>query len=133
MQTIRLVVFFGLIGTIGFCVDTIILYLLKETFGPFYARAVSFACSAFVTWLLNRKLTFRGRQSGLNKTQELLSYFVLMLCGGAVNIGVYSLMILNSDFVLNNPVIGVAVGSICGMFVNLLSSRLLLFKHAATH
>lgn len=130
MQTLRLVIFFGLIGTVGFCVDTMILYLLKNTIGLFYARAISFTCSAFVTWLLNRKLTFKEHQSGLSKAKELFSYFTLMLFGGSINYSVYTVIILNNDFALNNPVIGVAAGSICGMFANLLSSRLILFRHA---
>jgi putative flippase GtrA len=130
VKTIRLVIFFGLIGTIGFCVDTIILYLLKNTIGLFYARAISFTCSAFVTWLLNSKLTFKNQRSGLSKTRELLSYFALMLFGGSINYGVYTLIVLTNDFALENPVIGVAAGSICGMFANLLSSRLILFRHA---
>jgi len=133
MQTLRLVIFFGLIGTVGFCVDTIILYLLKNTIGLFYARAISFTCSAFVTWLLNRRLTFKRHPSGLSKTKELFSYFTLMLLGGGINYGVYTAIILNNDFALNNPVIGVAAGSICGMFANLLSSKLILFKHATAH
>jgi putative flippase GtrA len=131
MKTLRLVIFFGLIGTIGFCVDTLILYLLKDMIGLFYARAISFTCSAFITWLLNRNLTFKKHSSGLHNTQELFFYFVLMLIGGGINYGVYSIIIMNSAFALNNPVIGVAVGSICGMFVNLLTSKLILFKHTA--
>ena len=126
---IWLVVFFGLVGTIGFCIDTAILYLLKGIMGPFYARAVSFTCSAFTTWVFNRRLTFNKQHSGLTKSREFLSYFLLMLLGGAVNYGVYSVIILNSNFALTNPVIGVAAGSVCGMFVNLLSSKFLLFRH----
>jgi ABC-type microcin C transport system permease subunit YejE len=53
-----------------------------------------------------------------------------MLFGGSINYGVYTLIVLTNDFALENPVIGVAAGSICGMFANLLSSRLILFRHA---
>lgn len=119
---------FAIVGTIGFCVDTTILYLTKEYIGLFYARVVSFTGSVFITWLLNRTVTFRKRPSTLSLKTEFMSYYCLMLLGGIVNYSTYSLMILILDYAYSHPVLGIAVGSVAGMFVNLIVAKRFLYK-----
>jgi putative flippase GtrA len=128
IQKFQSTLFFAIVGTIGFCVDTTILYLTKEYIGLFYARGVSFTCSVFTTWLLNRTITFRKRPSALNLKAEFVSYYYLMLFGGLVNYSAYSFMILVFDYVYSHPILGVAIGSIAGMLVNLILAKRFLYK-----
>jgi len=127
-KVFREVLSFGLVGAIGFCTDTLLLYALKSALGLMHARLLSFAAAVLVTWLLNRTLTFRERKSGMSRHRELAAYALLMLAGGAVNYGLYAWMIFTSQFVLVYPIMGIAAGSLAGMMVNLASSRFLLFR-----
>ena len=129
MRILKEVLLFGLVGVLGFAVDTLVLYALIEGMGPFYARLFSFIAAVFATWLANRNLTFREKKSNFTKSAEFAAYFILMLLGGAVNYGTYAWLVIRYPLVLANPVIGVAVGSIAGMCVNFLTSRLLIFRN----
>lgn len=120
---------FGIIGSAGFLIDTCILYLLKDFMGLFYARGISFSCSAIFTWACNRNITFKNKKSNKSKKAEVSIYFFLMILGGSINYGIYSITILNSNYAHNNPIVGVALGSIGGMVINFLTSRFLLFRY----
>lgn len=130
MSFLRRLLLFGLVGVVGFVVDTAVLYALRGFAGLYTGRVFSFLAAAFTTWVLNRSLTFHDRRSGTSRRSEFAIYLVLMLGGGGVNYGVYAAMISRYEFVGAHPVIGIAVGSLAGMFVNLVSSRFLLFRIA---
>jgi putative flippase GtrA len=133
MNFIREVFFFGLVGVFGFGVDTGVLYLLRGSIGPFYARLFSFLAAVLSTWLLNRSLTFRKKKSGLSAKREFATYLILMIGGGIINYGIYAWLIISYQVVLKHPVIGVAAGSLAGMMVNLLSARLFLYRFNFEH
>lgn len=128
MRFVKELFLFGLAGVFGFAVDTIVLYALIETAGPFYARLFSFIAAVFATWLVNRNLTFRKKKSDLTKPAEFATYFGLMLLGGAVNYGTYAWLIIRFPSVLMNPIIGVAAGSIAGLCINFATSRIIIFR-----
>ena len=132
MRFIKELFLFGLVGVLGFAVDTLFLYALKTDLGPFYARLISFVAAVFVTWLANRNLTFREKSSVLTIPAEFAAYFGLMLLGGVVNYGVYAWLIIQHPFVLTNPIIGVAAGSVAGMCVNFATSRWIVFRNNRT-
>ena len=127
----RQAVLFGLVGVVGFFVDAGVLTLLKGWLGLYGGRAVSFFCAVAATWLLNCAFTFGGRASGHGPLKEMLIYLGLMMIGGAVNYLAYALLVAHSPLVAAFPVLGVAAGSLAGMTFNLLTSRFLLFRHAA--
>lgn len=127
-QMIRQVIFFALAGVIGLLVDIAVLYALREAVGPFYGRGASFFAAVVATWLVNRSLTFRGRRSGMSRTGEFAVYFALMLVGGAVNYGTYTVLVLGSSLVSRHLFLGVVAGSLAGMVVNFLTSRFLVFR-----
>lgn len=129
MIFLRDTILFGIVGIVGFVVDTAVLYLLIEFLGPFYARIISFLSAVFFTWLLNRHFTFQNRNSGLSIRREFLAYLLLMLGGGSVNYAVYAFLIVAYPYAFHHPILGVAAGSLAGMIVNLVSSRFLLFRH----
>jgi putative flippase GtrA len=119
---------FAMAGVVGFLVDTGVLYLLKGALGVYVARLFSFLCAAISTWLFNRAVTFRGRESGHSKGKEFGLYLALMLIGGSINYGTFALLVSRLPQVAEFPVLGVAAGSLAGMVVNLLTSRFLLFR-----
>lgn len=121
-------ILFGIAGGIGFVVDAAVLYALVPALGPFAARVASFLAAVLATWLVNRSLAFQSRRSDLNRKTEFGSYLLLMLGGGAVNYAVYSGLVLYSPLVREHLVLGVAAGSIAGMFINFALARFLLFR-----
>ncbi|MGO3125621.1 MAG: GtrA family protein [Advenella sp.] len=120
--------FFGFAGTAGFLVDTVILYLLKEQLGSYWARAISFLCAVFVTWLLNRNTTFRDNARDTGALSEFLHYAGIMMAGGVVNYAAYAISISLIPSVYAEPIFGVMIGSLAGMGVNFLQLRLILYR-----
>ena len=101
---------------------------LKASLGLYYGRLLSFICAVLTTWVLNRHLTFSKRASGLSLTHEFSRYLGLMLGGGVVNYVSYALLVYFVEFVAQQPVWGVAVGSVAGMMVNYLLARFFIFR-----
>lgn len=119
---------FGVVGGIGFVVDTAVLYgALALGAGLYLGRAVSYIAAASATWALNRAWTFRGRGSGPVHRQWAL-FLVVNLGGFVLNYGTYAALVAVVPFVAANPVLGVAAGSIAGMFSNFILSRRLVFR-----
>jgi putative flippase GtrA len=119
---------FGVVGTIGFMVDTAVLYGgLALGLGLYSGRAVSYLAAVTTTWALNRAWTFRGRSSG-PVAREWALFALLNLVGFACNYGTYAALVAFVPLVAANPVIGVAAGSLAGMFGNFLLSRRYVFR-----
>lgn len=130
MNAIRIFLLFGISGVIGYFVDIAVLYALKDRYGLYNARAASFFCAVFVTWVINRNITFRARRSRFNASAEFIRYITLMLGGGAVNYVVFLLLVKKFLIIMKYPFIGVAIGSLSGMVINLLTSRWLIYRYA---
>jgi putative flippase GtrA len=128
MKIFRELLLFGLVGFVGFIIDSGVLYLLKSSLGLYYGRLFSFFCAVFTTWILNRHLTFNQRASGMSLSREFSRYFGLMMGGGVINYVTYALMVYFLEFVARQPVWGVAVGSCAGMLVNYLLARIFVFR-----
>jgi putative flippase GtrA len=119
---------FGVVGTIGFVVDTAVLYAgLALGLGLYGGRAVSYLVAATTTWALNRLWTFRGRGEGPAHQQWAL-FLLVNLVGFAMNYGTYAALIIFVPLVAAHPVLGVAAGAIAGMFGNFVLSRQLVFR-----
>jgi putative flippase GtrA len=122
---------FGVVGAIGFVVDTAVLYAgLALGLGLYGGRAVSYLAAASTTWALNRAWTFRGQGDGPVMRQWAL-FVVLNLVGFAFNYGTYAALVSGVALVAQHPVIGVAAGSLAGMMGNFLLSRRFVFGGAA--
>ena len=119
---------FGVVGTIGFVVDSGVLYgMLWLGAGLYLGRAISYVAAATATWALNRAWTFRGRGGGPVHRQWAL-FVAVNLVGFALNYGTYAVMVASIPVVAAHPVLGVAAGSIAGMFTNFALSRRLVFR-----
>jgi putative flippase GtrA len=120
---------FGVVGTIGFVVDTAVLYgALALGAGLYGGRALSYVSAASVTWLLNRLWTFRGRGGGQTAQRQWALFVVVNLGGFVLNYGTYALLVAFVPLVAAHPVLGVAAGSLAGMFSNFVLSRQLVFR-----
>ena len=120
---------FSLVGTIGFIVDAGVLYLMMYLAGldPFLGRLVSFLAAASATWLLNRIYTFKGRSTG-PRTGQWARFVMANAVGWIINYGVYSALLLTSDFFYGIPVLAVAIGSLSGLAFNFTVSRKFIFN-----
>ena len=119
---------FGIVGAIGFVVDLAsLLFLLSFGIGPYAGRLFSYLLAATTTWFLNRAFTFGTR----DKRGRLLQWFrfvTVNLTGGAINYGVYSIVVSASSHERTGAAVGVALGSIAGLAINFTMSRWLVFR-----
>jgi putative flippase GtrA len=121
---------FGIVGGLGFLVDTGILYLMLALgLDRYSGRIFSFLGAATATWLLNRSFTFRrDSPSDQHPAGEWLAYLGLMAIGGLVNYGVYAAAVTFWDLAHRHPVIGVAFGAVAGMAINFWSAKTMVFE-----
>lgn len=118
---------FGVVGTIGFVVDTaVLLAAIAFGLGPWFGRVLSYLVAATTTYSLNRAWTFRER-SGEANLRQWARFVVVNLVGFAANYGTYAALLLFSDSVRASPVLGVAAGAIAGLGVNFTLTRRLVF------
>ena len=97
--------------------------MLTQAFLLLQQRFLSFSAAVLFTYVLNRRLTFRVTNRA--HASEFCRYYANMVLGGAVNIGVFYAAFVVSPFVKTYPVAGIALGSIAGLIVNFLTSRVL--------
>jgi putative flippase GtrA len=118
---------FGIVGAIGFLIDTATVYGLRSSIGLYGAGAAGYVTAASSNWALNRIWTFRGRGSGPAHRQWAL--FMLANLGGFVlNRGTYAILVTFVPVAAEQPVIAILAGVIAGLFLNFTLSRRLVFR-----
>ncbi len=118
---------FGTVGASGFVVDTAVVYGAKAVVGLYAAGLLSYLVAATWTWFFNRLWTFSGRGGG-PAWRQWLRFLVANLSGFVLNRGAYAVLIAVSATCREYPVLAVAVGTGCGMFVNFFASRRMVFR-----
>ncbi len=118
---------FGVVGVIGFLIDTTVVYSLRASLGLYGAGAVSYVVAATGNWVLNRVWTFRGRSTGKMHHQWAL-FLTTNLLGFTLNRGTYALLVTFSALCAAQPVYAVAAGAVAGMFLNFRLSRTVVFR-----
>jgi putative flippase GtrA len=119
---------FGVVGTLGFAVDTAVVYALRGSLGLYGAGAVSFLVAGSVVWSLNRAWTFRGRGRGAAAHRQWALFLLANLLGFVLNRGAYALLVAFSPLAAAQPVLATAAGAVSGMFVNFALSRAVVFR-----
>ena len=120
---------FGVVGTAGFLVDSaVLLAMLALGLGPYGGRVVSYLAAASTTFALNRAWTFRTAARDAPVAAQWGRFVMLNLVGFAANYGTYAALIATMPLVAAHPVLGVAAGSVAGMFINFGLSRRYVFK-----
>lgn len=118
---------FGVVGVIGFGIDTATVYALRGQLGLYGAGMVAYFVAASANWALNRAWTFRGSSTGRAHRQWVL--FLATNTGGLIlNRGTYAALIATSSLCVHYPVLAVAAGAVAGMFANFTVSRKLVFR-----
>lgn len=118
---------FGIVGILGFVVNTAVVYAARDELGLYGAGTLAYPVAATVNWAVNRIWTFRGRSSGAMHHQWL-KFLAANAIGAVLNLGTYFLLVTISPVAAEYPVIAVAAGALAGMFVNFFLSRALVFK-----
>ncbi|NBC48970.1 MAG: GtrA family protein [Gammaproteobacteria bacterium] len=115
---------FAVVGALGFGVDALVLTGLVRAggYGLYEARLLSFAVAVTVTWVLNRRFTFRQRASR-DRSSEYGRYFIVQGTGALINLGVYAAVLMAWPVLAAWPVLPLAVGSGAAMVFNFVGSR----------
>ncbi|MDD5333703.1 MAG: GtrA family protein [Rhodoferax sp.] len=114
---------FGVVGGVGFLVDSGVLYALMACglgFGS--GRIFSFLSAVAVTWLLNRRFTFDAAQQ-TSLAREGMAYLAAMTLGGLLNLCTYAMIMVLLPYHPLLPVVGVAAGSLIGMVANFAGAK----------
>jgi putative flippase GtrA len=85
---------FGVVGAVGFVIDTVIFnVLLATTFstaanheGPLWAKVISTSVAIVVNWIGNRYWTFR-KEERRHPVSEAIEFFVVSLVGLGIGLG----------------------------------------------
>lgn len=120
---------FGIVGTIGFLVSSVMLLLVIRLFHfhPIPARLFSILPAVSVTWYLNRSLTFSVNTQKIS-FNEWFRYLSANGVGLSLHFTIYSLLILFAANPFNHPIIALAIGSISAMMFNFLASKHFVFR-----
>jgi putative flippase GtrA len=122
---------FGVVGTMGFLIDTATLYAaLALGAGLYLGRALSYLAAASANWAVNRAWTFRHADRSQAGRQWAM-FLLVNLLGFAINYGTYFVLVRNWPLATAHPVLGVAAGSLAGLGGNFLLSRRFVFRSAA--
>lgn len=90
---------------------------LQLGLGYYFGRGVSFLFAVWVTWHINRRITFRpGKERSMRR--EWWLYLCAMFPGGSVNYLCYSLIVALLPERAYLPALAVAFSSVAGMVVN---------------
>lgn len=119
---------FGVVGIAGFLMDSAVLMgMLALGAGPYAGRVASYLAAASLTFALNRAWTFRSAARA-PVARQWGRFVTLNLLGFVANYGTYAAALAASPLVAAHPVLGVAAGSIAGMFINFIVSRRFVFS-----
>jgi putative flippase GtrA len=125
---------FGMIGAVGFCVDSSVLTLLVNLWGvsPIAARLVSFSLAVLATWYLNRTYTFQVERLSRGATfHEVSRYLMVQIVGAVVNLGIFTLLIELFASLRTIPVLPLAAGAFVSMLVTYIGARRFAFHPLA--
>lgn len=123
MQFLR----FGVVGGIGWMVDTATVYATKDFIGVQAAGIPAYLTAATCNWALNRVWTFRGQGSG-PMHRQWLAFLATNLIGFTANRGSYELLVTFSAFCAANPFLATFAGAFAGMVPNFVLSRRVVFR-----
>ncbi|MFD1109304.1 GtrA family protein [Pseudoroseomonas ludipueritiae] len=123
---------FGVVGTLGFLVDTAMLYAaLSLGTGLYLGRVISYVAAASTNWALNRAWTFRQADRS-RRSRQWTMFLLVNLLGFAINYGTYILLVTYWPVASRHPVVAVAAGAIAGLGGNFLLSRRFVFHTVRT-
>ena len=127
----RQFVWFTLAGLAGLAVDAGLFMLLTRaslwSIAP--ARAVSVCGMVFVTWILNRAITFAAHRSP-RRGAEFVRYAAVQASGLVVNLGLFALCLWLLPSLRQTPLVPLVAGAAAGFAFNFVVTRTLVFRGA---
>jgi putative flippase GtrA len=96
--------------------------------GPYEGRVLSFLVGVTVTWLLNRRFTFRGLGGAEPLLRQWVKYASANIVGFAINYGTYALCVAFIPLFGAFPVLAVLPGSAAGLLFNFTAAKKLVFR-----
>jgi putative flippase GtrA len=117
---------FGIVGAIGFLVDTATVYALRGWIGIYAAGFAGSAVSVSCTLPLNRNWTFRAASGSLHR--QLPLYIGVTLLALALNRSVFVALVALVPICARQPVFAVAAGAISGMSISFILGRSVVFR-----
>ena len=120
---------FLVVGTIGFSIDFCVLLGLFHLggVGAYLSRLLSFSVALTVTWLLNRRFTFRVQNQD-RIAAEYFSYATAQSIGAAINFAAYAVGIESYAVMAAYPVLAAAAGSVIAMTFNFFAMKFFVFR-----
>jgi putative flippase GtrA len=119
---------FGMVGLIGFTIDTATVYALRHAVGLYVAGIVAYFTAATGTWICNRLWTFRHMSRSDPWYVQWRRFLAANLGGFVINRGLYALLVTFVDVAAQQPVIAVFAGAVAGMTLNFNLSRKMVFR-----
>ncbi|MGH6889455.1 MAG: GtrA family protein [Rhizomicrobium sp.] len=125
---------FALVGTVGFVVNWIALYLALHLAGldKYSGWPVAFLVAVTFTWWGNRTLTFRDRAASRGIAREWFAFLVGNSLGALANFAVYCLFVTFAAPPLGNPLVAIVAGTLVGLVFNFMVSARFVFRAPAT-
>jgi putative flippase GtrA len=129
---------FALVGAAGFVTDSCltVLFVHLGLLPPFLARLPATAIAICVTFLLNRRWTFRSRDT--DRIREFARYLGVSIGGASINYGFYILFLtvahatgIQTFSETQIVFAAVVTGAAAAVAFNFLGSRYLAFVHRA--
>jgi putative flippase GtrA len=114
---------FGVVGVLGFFVDTATVYALRFPLGLYAAGACAYVTAASANWLLNRVWTFRATSGDQPAARQWVLFVLANGVGFILNRGTFFFLVATVPLCVVYPVLAVAAGSVAGMLVNFALSR----------
>ena len=123
----RQVVYFVIVGSLGFLTDTIFLYMLIKALelNLIISRICSFLVASVITWFLHRHYTF-SRVCTRPLTQ-FLGFLVGSSSSTILNLTIYILLVSLFNEPMNNPILATAVGSLVAAFYSFCTMKRFVF------
>ncbi len=118
---------FGIVGSLGFCLDTTTIYTLRALIGLYTAGVMGFLISASANWALNRLWTFQ-HQNHESAHIQWPKFVVANAVGFTVNRGLFFMLISVSVSCHRQPVFAVLAGTMAGLGFNYFLSKKFVFR-----
>lgn len=116
----------------GFVVDVVILHLaLGRGMPPAWARVISLLCAMHLTFFLNARHVFRGRDRG-NATGTWARYMLSNGCGNLLNYWLFVTLVSTHWPLAAAPAFAVAASSAAAWVFNFAAARFVVFREWRT-
>lgn len=118
---------YGFVGINALILEVVLISILvKIGIYPEYSRIISIPIAISFTWYFNRRFTFKNKNP--KKVKQYSKYFLVILCGIAINYSVY-IYFLNFFMALEYAyIIALCLGSLSSMLFNFGLSKFVIFK-----